>query len=103
WIPYRTSYYHRNWGLCLPHETRRQLRPGRYRAEIRSSLERGSLTYGELTLPGRLRDEVLFFTHVCHPSLANDNASGIAVATALAAWIGSEPRRYSYRFVFAPG
>lgn len=103
WIPYRTSYYRRDWGFCLGHETRRALRPGKYRVEIKSSLAPGSLTYGELELPGRSRDEVLFFTHVCHPSLANDNTSGMAVATALASWIAGEPRRLSYRFVFAPG
>jgi len=63
----------------------------------------GSLTYGELLIPGRTSEEGLFFAHVCHPSLANDNTSGMAVATALAHWVASEPRRYSYRFVFAPG
>jgi len=103
WIPYRTSYYQRNWGFCLSHDTRQEMRPGKYRVEIKSSLAPGSLTFGELALPGRSRDEVLFFTHVCHPSLANDNTSGMAVATALAAWIGAAPRRYTYRFVFAPG
>lgn len=103
WIPYRTSYYRRAWGFCLPHARRTALRPGRYRVEIASSLRRGSLTYGEFAIPGRSRDEVLFFTHVCHPSLANDNASGMAVATALASWVAASPRRFSYRFVFAPG
>jgi aminopeptidase-like protein len=103
WIPYRTSYYRRNWGFCLRHETRQSLRPGTYRVDIKSSLAPGSLTYGEFAIPGRVRDEVLFFTHVCHPSLANDNTSGMAVATALAHWVAGEPRRYSYRFVFAPG
>jgi aminopeptidase-like protein len=71
--------------------------------EVKSSLAKGSLTYGELAVPGRTREEVLFFTHICHPSLANDNTSGMAIATALAEWIASEPRRFSYRFVFAPG
>jgi aminopeptidase-like protein len=103
WIPYRTSYYQRDWGFCMRARERDALCPGRYRVEIKSSLAPGSLTYGEFALPGRTRDEVLFFTHVCHPSLANDNTSGMAVATALAAWIAREPRRLSYRFVFAPG
>ena len=70
---------------------------------MRSSLAPGSLTYGELVVPGATRTEVLFFTHICHPSLANDNTSGMAVATALAEWIAREPRRFTYRFVFAPG
>jgi aminopeptidase-like protein len=103
WIPYRTSYYRRSWGFCMRHEDREQLRPGRYQVEIKSSLAPGSLTYGEVCLPGRTSEEFLFFTHVCHPSLANDNTSGIAIATALAQWIATESRRYTYRFVFAPG
>ena len=84
WIPYRTSYYRRDWGFCLGHELREALRPGNYRVDVRSSLAKGSLTYGEVAVPGRSKDEVLFFTHICHPSLANDNTSGMAVATALA-------------------
>jgi aminopeptidase-like protein len=103
WIPYRTSYYRRNWGFCLPHARRALLSPGSYRAEVRSRLEAGSLTYGEWLVPGRSRDEVLFYTHTCHPSLANDNTSGMAVATTLAEWVASAPRRFSYRFVFGPG
>ena len=103
WIPYRTSYYSRSWGFCLRARERAALRPGRYRVEVRTSLATGSLSYGELLLPGRSREEVLFFTHICHPSLANDNTSGMAVATALAEWLAREPRRFTYRLVFAPG
>ena len=103
WIPYRTSYYRRNWGFCLRHADRERLREGRYRVEIRSSLARGSLTYAEAVVPGKSRDEVLFFAHVCHPSLANDNTSGMSIATRLVEWLASEPRRYTYRCVFAPG
>jgi aminopeptidase-like protein len=103
WIPYRTSYYKRNWGFCLRGRDLDSLRDGEYHVRIESSLERGSLSYGEFFLPGRTREEVLLFTHVCHPSLANDNTSGMAIATWLAAWLAKEPRRYSYRIVFAPG
>jgi aminopeptidase-like protein len=103
WIPYRTSYYQRQWGFCMAHRQRSQLRPGNYQVVVDSSLTAGSLTYAECVLPGRSREEVLFFTHICHPSLANDNSSGMVIATALAAWLASAPRRYSYRLVFAPG
>jgi aminopeptidase-like protein len=103
WIPYRTSYYRRNWAFCLPHAVRERLVPGRYRAVVKGTLAPGSLSYGEFVQRGRQRDEILFFTHVCHPSLANDNASGMAVAATLAAWVASKPRRFTYRFVFAPG
>jgi aminopeptidase-like protein len=103
WIPYKTSYYRRNWGFCLRERDLQRLVPGDYRIEIESSLEPGSLTYGELLLPGASEREVLVFTHACHPSLANDNVSGLVIATALAQWLGDRPRRYSWRFVFAPG
>ena len=103
WIPYRTSYYSRSWGFCMRARERAALRPGRYRVEVRTSLAKGSLSYGELLIPGRSREEVLFFTHICHPSLANDNTSGMAIATALAEWLAGEPRRFTYRLVFAPG
>jgi len=103
WIPYRTSYYRRNWGFCLRHQQRERLPPGEYRVEIDASLAKGSLTYGEAVIRGRSSEEVLFFAHACHPSLANDNTSGLSIAVALARWLASEPRRYTYRFVFAPG
>jgi aminopeptidase-like protein len=103
WIPYKTSYYRRNWGFCLRERDLQRLKPGDYRVEIDSSLEPGSLTYGELLLPGSSNREVLVFTHACHPSLANDNVTGLAITTALAQWLMDRPRRYSWRFVFAPG
>lgn len=103
WIPYRTSYYRRTWGLCVRERDLNAWRDGLYRVRVNSHLGRGSLTYGECVIPGSSRDEVLFFTHVCHPSLANDNTSGMALSTELARWLASEPRRYTYRFVFAPG
>jgi aminopeptidase-like protein len=103
WIPYRTSYYRRHWGFCLRHRDLDSLPAGNYRAVVHSSLAAGSLSYGECLIPGREKHEVLLFTHVCHPSLANDNTSGMSIATALASWIASAPRRYTYRLVFAPG
>ncbi len=103
WIPYKTSYYRRNWGFCVRARDLQGFVPGDYRVEIASTLQPGSLTYGELLLPGASSREVLVFTHACHPSLANDNVSGLVVTTALAQWLADRPRRYSWRFVFAPG
>jgi aminopeptidase-like protein len=103
WIPYRTSYYEESWGFCLSHREFEALADGIYEVCIDSILENGHLTYGECFLPGRSSDEVLISCHVCHPSLANDNLSGIAVAAKLAELLCGGARRYSYRFLFIPG
>lgn len=103
WIPYKTSYYKENWGFCLSHKQFLELQDGEYQVFIDSTLENGSLTYGEFFLPGEQEAEVLFSTHVCHPSLANDNLSGITLAIMLARHLNEMPRRYSYRFLFIPG
>ncbi len=102
-IPYRTSYYAPKWGFCLRHRDLLALADGNYEVCIDSELKAGSLTYAECFLPGESDREVIIFTHVCHPSLANDNAAGIAVAMELARAVAKSPRRYSYRFVFSPG
>ena len=103
WIPYRTSYYRENWGFCLSHRDLASLREDEYEVFIDSTLEDGHLTYAEYVLPGEIRDEVLFSCHVCHPSLCNDNLSGIALCTFLAKELASRRHRYSYRFLFVPG
>jgi aminopeptidase-like protein len=103
WIPYRTSYYREDWGFCLSERQRAGLTDDRYEVVIDASLEPGHLTYGEVVVPGETEDEVLVSCHVCHPSLANDNLSGIALATFLAAELAETPRRHTYRFVFVPG
>jgi aminopeptidase-like protein len=103
WVPYRTSYYKETWGFCLSHRALEQLEEGEYEVCVDSSLEDGSLTYGELVLPGELSEEVLISCHSCHPSLCNDNLSGMALATFLARHLSTQPRRYTYRFLFLPG
>jgi aminopeptidase-like protein len=103
WIPYRTSYYKENWGFCMRHVDFEELSDEEYDVVIDSTLQAGSLTYGQLYLPGETSDEVLVSCHVCHPSLCNDNLSGITVAVKLAETMAARPRRYSYRFLFIPG
>ena len=103
WIPYRTSYYKENWGFCLSHNQMLALEDGTYEVCIDSTLEDGHLTYGEYYLPGRSTDEILISCHACHPSLANDNLSGLTVATSLAQFLSGQVLRYSYRFLFIPG
>jgi aminopeptidase-like protein len=105
WIPYRTSYYEEAWGFCLTHRQLQALPDDEYEVVIDSTLAPGHLTYGELVLPGETTDEILVSCHACHPSMCNDNLSGIAVATYLARSLEGEGqrRRHTYRFLFIPG
>ncbi len=103
WIPYRTSYYEDTWGFCLPDRVKAALPPGDYTVRVDTELKAGHLTYGEIVLPGTSDETVLFSTHICHPSLANDNCAGMAVATQLARLLAGIDRRYTYRFLFIPG
>ena len=103
WVPYRTSFYQDNWGFCITHNQFLSLKDDVYEVCIDSSLEPGFLTYGEYFLPGELTEEVLISTHVCHPSLCNDNLSGVAVSVFLASQLCRwQHRRFSYRFLFIP-
>jgi aminopeptidase-like protein len=101
-VPFRTSYYKEDWGFCLSHAQRSRLRPGRYQVHIDATLEEGSLTFGEVVVPGATTDEVLVSAHCCHPSLANDNLSGMVLAATLARLLQGQVLRYTYRFLFAP-
>ena len=103
WIPYRTSYYKENWGFCLSHKQLLALKPGNYSVCIDTTLQPGSLSYGEYVIPGRTDETVFLSTHCCHPSLCNDNLSGIATATYLAKLLSDAQPRYTYKFVFIPG
>ncbi|WGR75228.1 DUF4910 domain-containing protein [Bradyrhizobium sp. ISRA432] len=103
WTPYRTSYYKATWGFCMPHNQLLAMQEDDYEVRVDSSLGPGHLTYGELRVVGRTSEEVLISCHICHPSMCNDNLSGIAVATALAQYLSKMELRYTYRFVFVPG
>ncbi len=102
-IPYRTSYYKEDWAFCVTHRQFESLRDETYDVLIDSSLTEGYLTYGEYLHKGETEDEFLFSAHICHPSLANDNCSGVALLTYLAERMAKLQTRYSYRFLFAPG
>ena len=102
-IPYRTSYYEENWAFCMAHSRLEEMRDATYQVEIDSDLGDGSLTYGEYLHRGETEREFLFSAHICHPSLANDNCSGLALLTCLARNLQARKTRYSYRFLFAPG
>ena len=103
WIPYRTSYYNEDWGFCIAHNQFQNLKEDVYDVFIDASLKPGFLTYGEYYIPGEQSEEVLISTRICHPSLCNDNLSGICVATHLAKELRRKKLRYSYRFLFIPG
>lgn len=101
-IPYRTSYYHETWGFCLPHRQYEQLPDGVYEVVIDSTLEDGFLTYGEFVVPGCVEEDVLVSCYVCHPSMCNDNLSGVVLTTMLAERVATWKPYYTYHFLFIP-
>lgn len=101
-IPYRTSYYDESWGFCLRHNDLMKLQEGTYEVCIDATLMDGNLTYGEYVVPGQVKDEILISSHLCHPSLANDNLSGVVLATFLAKALTGTTPYYTYRFLFIP-
>jgi len=101
-IPYRTSYYNEDWGFCITHNQLLQLEEDKYEVFIDSRLEDGSLTYGEYFVKGKSEDEVLFSCYPCHPSMCNDNLSGVVLLTFLAKHLKNLSLQYSYRFLFIP-
>ncbi len=102
WIPYLTTYYNDNWGFCMTHNNLKALKPGDYEIKIDSTLEDGYLTYGEYFLKGKRDEEVLLSTYICHPSLCNDNLSGVVLLIHLAKILKEKKLNYSYRFLFIP-
>lgn len=102
-IPYRTSYYKEQWGFCMSDNALQALPEGEYEVCIDADLHPGALTYAEYLHQGQLDEEVLLQAHICHPSLANDNCSGLSLLACLADRMRSLKTRYTYRFLFAPG
>jgi len=103
WVPYRTSYYAEKWGFCMSHNQMESLKDEKYQVVVDSTLSQGHLTYGEVYIKGKVPDEILISTHICHPSLCNDNLTGIAVCANLARHLLKTDNYYSYRFLFVPG
>ena len=101
-IPYVTSYYRKDWAFCLSYNHFKKLKKGNYEIMIDSSLKKESLFYGQLFLKGKSNKEILLSTNICHPSLGNNECSGITLLTYLAKWISKQNRKYSYRIVFVP-
>jgi aminopeptidase-like protein len=101
-IPYRTSYYDDSWGFCLSHEDLLKLEDGSYEVVIDSKLEPGFLRYGEYFIKGQVEQEIVITTHVCHPSMCNDNLSGVGIATFLAKAVSERTPYFSHRFLFIP-
>lgn len=102
-IPFRTSYYNENWGFCLTRHTLEGLADGEYEVCIDSTLVEGSITYAEAFVPGVTNEEILLSTYSCHPSLANENVSGIAFLAVLGKYLSTMSLRYSYRVLWSPG
>ena len=103
WILYKTTYYQESWGFCLSHNQLCSLIEDDYEVCIDSTLADGHLTYAEFLIPGESKDEILISTHICHPSLANDNLSGVCTAVFLARHLAVQRLKFSYRFLFIPG
>lgn len=104
-IPYRTTYYDRNWGFCC---TRNLLDSDKFHPPftvvVDTNLdETGRMVWGERLIKGQTQDEIVLTTYICHPNLANDNLSGIITNYLLMKFVEALPRRkFSYRFGFFP-
>ena len=101
-IPYVTSYYKKDWGFCLTYNQFKSLKNQIYHVKIKSSFKKGKMSFGEILIKGKSRKEILFSTYICHPSMANNELSGMCLSIFLSKWVLKKKRKYSYRFLFMP-
>ncbi len=102
-IPFNFKYYERDWGFCVQHEKLKEFTYDQYKVVIKSSFENGDIKIGELVLPGESTDTIVLVAHLCHPGMANDDLSGVAVLVNIAnSLLKIKDRHYSYRILFLP-
>lgn len=102
-IPYRTSYYKRDWGFCLEQTKFEKMNDtNQYHVVIDSLLSKGSMTLGECLIKGKSENEFIFSTYCCHPSMANDNLSGMILWILLLQYLKCKDTKFSYRFLIMP-
>ena len=102
-IPYRTTYYKKDWGFCMEYSQKKKIKNGKYEIFINSKFKKGNLTIGEILIPGKSKKEIMLSTNICHPSMANNEISGMVVTTFLAKWLLKKKNlKYSYRILFLP-
>jgi aminopeptidase-like protein/aminoglycoside N3'-acetyltransferase len=102
-IPFMFKYYDRDWGLCCSRRLRDSLRDEQYRVHIRTSFSYGTLKVGEVIVPGTSDETIVLAAHLCHPGMAMDDLSGVAVAIdVMRALLRRPPGRYTYRLLILP-
>jgi aminopeptidase-like protein len=101
-IPYVTSYYKKFWGFCLTDKEKKKLKPGYYKVLIDSNHSKGSMSYGEYIKKGKNKKEILLSTYICHPTMANNEGSGITILTYVAKYLSKLKTKFTYRIVYSP-
>ena len=102
-IPYRTIYYKKDWGFCATKKQYQDItKHKKLKVKIESKFKNGNLNIGELVIKGKSKKEFLISTYICHPSLANDNLSGIILTTFLSRYLSKKKNYWTYRIVFLP-
>ena len=107
-IPYRTLYYKKDWAFCMNKIDYKKIKKLEFKDKkfeicIDSEFKKGKMNYGEILIPGKSKKEILISTYICHPSMANDNLSGVILTTLLARYISNIPNlKWSYRIIFIP-